>query len=50
MVDEMTKNINNKKMISVIDDIENEASTLFLLFKAIVLLFKNFVKMNVYPD
>jgi hypothetical protein len=39
MVDEITKNISNKKIISVIDDIENEASILFLLFKAICLFF-----------
>ena len=36
MVDEITKNISNRKMMSVIDDIENEASILLLLLRAII--------------
>jgi hypothetical protein len=36
MVDEITKKINKRKIISVIDDIENDASTLVLLFNAIL--------------
>jgi hypothetical protein len=40
IVEEMTKNKSNRKIISVMDDMENDASALFLLFNAIELMFK----------
>ena len=36
MVDAIMKNSSNRKMMSVIDDMLNEASTLFLFLSAIV--------------
>jgi hypothetical protein len=47
-VDEMTKNISKRNIISVIDDIENDASTLVLLFKAMVSRVLCYMKIKIY--
>jgi hypothetical protein len=46
MVDEITKNNNKRKIISVIDAIEKPASILFLFFNAIIFIFLNVIKGN----
>jgi hypothetical protein len=46
MVDAIMKNSNSKKMMSVIDDMENPASTFILFFKAMLYGLNNYISLK----